>query len=202
MTARKDWAIVLARGDSLRMGKPKGLCALPDDRLNFLQRVIALYQQVGFPVAVVTTPELESEYSGALADLLPDRWIVTDPGLGTARSVAVALEALADQATHLWLHPVDLPSVNVYTISELLVHSREIGGAVFVPEYGGQPGHPVVLPVAPFADLAGYQVPGSMREVILKRCAENVAESVPLFPVPLTDDGVVCDYDDPSSLDE
>ena len=40
---RRDWAVVLARGESRRMGRPKGLCSAPDDPRPFLQRVYDLY---------------------------------------------------------------------------------------------------------------------------------------------------------------
>ena len=59
---RRDWGVILARGDSARMGRPKGLCRLPGDAASFLASICGLYARAGLPVAVVTRPDLGSLY--------------------------------------------------------------------------------------------------------------------------------------------
>ena len=60
MESRADHAVILARGDSRRMGVPKGLCRLPDDPQCFLGRIVQLYRLPGLPVSIVTTGPLSS----------------------------------------------------------------------------------------------------------------------------------------------
>jgi len=103
---RCDWAVILARGESKRMGWPKGLCRRPGDDEPFLVRIVRLYGAAGLPVAVVTTDRLRRLYEPALARDAVQRWIEREPGAGTAASAGAALAALVGTASHLWLHPV------------------------------------------------------------------------------------------------
>jgi CTP:molybdopterin cytidylyltransferase MocA len=190
----------MARGASLRMGRAKGLCRLPGDKLSFLARVVALYRKLKFAVAVVTTTQLSEDYRQELAPATCDLWILRPRGGGTATTVLAALSMLTDRATHLWLHPVDLPQVTVHSVSLLKRQSLAHPRAVLVPEHAGRPGHPVVLPVAPFADLIERPAPTAMRPWLLELTREGPNQMAPLISVPLTDEGVVTDYDDASRL--
>ncbi len=200
MAERTDWAVILARGESRRMGRAKGLCTLPGDTRCFLQRIADLYHGERFDVAVVCTPELAREYTVAVGDRTADRWLTGPPGAGTAQTVVIALRALSQQASHLWLHPVDLPVVDRTTIADLYARSRAADGAVLVPEYDSRPGHPVVLPVDPFRGLARQRLSGAMRDVLRTHCIASEAPLAILQRVPVPDVGVVDDYDDPRSI--
>ncbi|MFH1845209.1 MAG: NTP transferase domain-containing protein [bacterium] len=193
--ARADWAVILARGDSSRMGRPKGLCRLPGDDRCFLALIAAAYQAIEFPVAVVTTCFLGKQYRAALSTSASPEWIERAGGGGTAASVVAALEMLVDRATHIWLHPVDLPGVAADSLARLLAESRRHPASLLVPEYAGQPGHPVVLPVGPFLGLCELTVPESMRPWLLEVTASGPDQMAPLVPVPLRDRGIVTDYD-------
>jgi len=199
VSERRDWAVILARGESRRMGQPKGLCRLPGEMRSFLARIVDLYGELAFPVAVVTTPAAGTVYRAELP-LAAVRWLERPGGRGTAFSVAAALEDLAAEATHLWLHPVDLPRVSAASLAALLARSAAEPEAVLVPEREGRPGHPVVLPVAPFRRLRGVVRDGAMRPWLLELTAPGPDRLAPLTEVPLSDDGIVADYDAPASL--
>jgi CTP:molybdopterin cytidylyltransferase MocA len=201
MAARSDWAVILARGLSTRMGLAKGLCRLPGDTETFLQRITALYCRRGFAVACVTTDRTAAEYRKALPDLKLDRWILRTGGGGTAGSVMAALADLADRASHLWLHPVDLPSVRRETVATIADRSLADDGKVIVPRHENVPGHPVVMPTGPFVFLVGWPVPsGQMRPWLLELTEAGEKQVAPLVDLPVTDPGVVTDYDDEGSL--
>jgi CTP:molybdopterin cytidylyltransferase MocA len=165
-----------------------------------LLSIVRLYRSLGFPVAIVTTPPLREAYAAAVIGIEEVHWIVVAAGEGTARTVTAALTGLADSATHLWLHPVDLPGVALETLRELEMRSRANPQAVLVPEYEGQPGHPVVLPSRPFAALEPNVPPGAMRPWLLELTRPGPDQLAPLLAVPLTDAGVIRDYDDPEAL--
>ena len=206
---RSDWAVILARGASTRMGRPKGLCHLPGDPLPFLSRILALYAGVGFPVAIVTTGELACLYRSILSGSAPPRpaaraqaaaWLLQPAGGGTAATVLAALAGLRSLATHLWLHPVDVPGVTAATLQELHRTSVAEPGSVLVPEHAGQPGHPVVMPVRPFTGLGGPPAHTAMRPWLLELTRPDPHQAAPLLVVPLTDPQIVMDYDDVDSL--
>lgn len=201
MSPRRDVAVVLARGRSRRMGRPKGLCRLPDDPRCFLARIAALYAALELPLAVVTTPSLQAGYERALRAEGPGRpvlWIARPGGGGTAATVAAALREVPD-ATHLWLHPVDVPAVAVATLRRLRRLSGRRPRAALVPVWEGRSGHPVLLPAAPFAARAGSPPPGAMRDW-LRAVAADAGAGLALVEVAVGDPGVATDYDDPASL--
>ena len=197
--SRRDWAVVLARGASRRMGRPKGLCCVDGDRISMVERIAVLYAELGWPLALVTTPDLKPAYAEVLPTAAVSRWILAPPGGGTAATVAAALAVLKKEASHLWLHPVDLPGVAVATLVALQELSCAVARTVLVPEYAGTPGHPVVIPAGPLGDLVDPQAAGSMRECLRAVCGSAPGQ-VSLRTVPVADPGTIHDYDSPSDL--
>jgi CTP:molybdopterin cytidylyltransferase MocA len=201
---RRDWAVILARGESRRMGRPKGLCHAYGDSAPFLARLLQLYHAEDFPVAVVTTPALRRIYEPVVPADAVCLWLERGGGSGTAASAGTALRALASRASHLWLHPVDLPDVRPVTLRTLRGRSEAEPAAVLIPFYGVQRGHPVVIPVAPLGELAVDDLPGHMRDRLAEACCVNPTaqpeDVATLISVPLTDPGIVLDYDEPADL--
>lgn len=179
------------------MGRPKGLCPSGLPGLSCLEAVAALYAAAGWPLAVVTTAPLAALYRPLLAGGPPVLWITRGAGGDTALSVVAALEELGGTATHLWLHPVDLPQVAPATLARLATASRRDPGCVLVPEQAGAPGHPVVLPTAPFLALRGTRPEGPMRPLLLAAARGEGAVRAPLRAVPVADPGVIADRDTP-----
>ena len=190
---RRDALLVLARGGSARMGRPKGACVAADDPRPLLVRVLDLYEGRGWPATVVTSYAVEGVYR-AIAGSTTAAWLVGDGAGGTARSVLRGVRAAFDSATHLWLHPVDLPRVAATTVGTLLEASCTAPGAVVVPMRRDEPGHPVVLPVRPGGAAWPEDHPGAMRDLLATgpwRALE----------VRVDDDGIVDDLDRPEDLD-
>lgn len=187
---RRDWAVILARGESRRMGAPKGLVVLPDDPRPLLNRVAALHEAGGRPLCIVATPALAAAYAGALPRRLRPVWALHPAGGDTAASVLAAVARLRDRATHLWLHPVDVPLVAAATCDLLAAASRREPGTVVVPVFGPDRGHPVVAPLAPWLGLDPGDHDGPMRDLI-------AASGVPVRRLPVADAAVVRDFDRP-----
>ncbi len=187
---RRDWAVILARGDSRRMGAPKGLVVLPDDPRPLLRRVAELHDGDGRPLCIVTTPALAAAYAGALPRRLRPVWALHPPGGDTAASVLAAVARLGDRATHLWLHPVDVPQVAVATCRLLAAASRGAPSAIIVPFFGDGRGHPVVLPAAPWRGCDPADHDGPMRDLF-------ATAGVPVLRQAVDDPGVGRDFDSP-----
>ncbi|MBA4378309.1 MAG: hypothetical protein C0395_06575 [Gemmatimonas sp.] len=187
---RRDWAVILARGDSRRMGAPKGLVVLPDDPRPLLRRVAELHDDDGRPLCIVTTPALAAGYAGALPRRLRPVWALHPSGGDTAASVLAAVARLGARATHLWLHPVDVPHVAVATCRLLAGTSRREPAAVVVPTHDGVRGHPVVMPCAPWRGRDPAAHDGAMRDLIR-------AAGVPVLRLAVDDPGVARDHDEP-----
>lgn len=189
---RRDEALILARGDSARMGRPKGLCMATDDPRPLIARIADLHLDVGHAVTVVTRPDLVAPYAEVLGQR-PVHWATPPPGEGTARSALAGLHDAADRATHLWLHPVDVPRVAPDTMAALADASRAQPEAVIVPEHEGAPGHPVVAPTRPADAPWPLDAPGSMRDLLH-------SGRWTLHALPCDDPGVIDDLDTPADL--
>ena len=192
MSERRDFGLILARGGSQRMGRPKGLCVADDDPRTLLARVASLYLVRDDHVAVVATPDLAEAYARILA---PGPVIVVTgaAGAGTARTVLLGVQALAHRATHLWLHPVDLPRIGPTTLADLMNHSLDHPDEVIVPCWRERRGHPVVLPTRPPEGGWPQDHPGDMRELLAEGCFR-------IRCVSCDDPGVCDDLDHPRDL--
>lgn len=180
------------------MGRPKGLCRLSPQAPTFIAAIAALYRAPGWRLAVVTTAALVEVYAPELRGRTV-KWIARSSGQGPAASVWAACEELRREATHLWLHPVDLPSVGFATVLALLRVSRAAPSAVLVPMHHGVPGHPVVLPTAAAELLRERRLDGKLRPHLLD-LAEGPASSrrLKLQAIDVPDSGVIEDHDFPS----
>jgi molybdenum cofactor cytidylyltransferase len=192
MNPRRDMALVLARGRSRRMGSPKGLCRLDPDGPTFLESIALLYTGRGVPIAVITSHDLQATYAD-IAQNISAKLILHHEQGGTATSVLAGARQLQDVASHLWLHPVDLPQVMPSTLDRLARRSQEQPDKVVIPEYKGIPGHPVVLPIETWSPMNPDVWPGPMQDLLRRRPDE-------LCILETTDGGICRDYDSPEEL--
>lgn len=189
---RLDVAVVLARGDSRRMGFAKGLARLPGDERTLAERIADLYLGFGWPVLLIARRGTGAAYRRALAGRAGVRVAVAAGGGDTAGTLAAAAGHLPPACSHVWAHPVDLPLVAAATVAALAARSAAAPTAVLRPVHGDVPGHPVVLPVSLVRALAtGEQPPaGPMRDRL----------DGGWTAVPTDDAGVVRDFDGPAAL--
>ena len=136
----KPTAIILAAGESRRMGVPKALLeATPGT--TFLAQLIATLAEAGASPLVVL---------GAHVDLIraahPRISFVLNQGWarGQLSSVHVGLRAaLAQGATQILVHPIDAPMISVAT-ARCVLHALA-QSQVVIPTFEGAPGHPLGL---------------------------------------------------------
>ncbi len=200
---RHDTALIMARGQSRRMGCPKGMCRLVAGGPTLLESIVDLYLDCGMTVVVLTLPELAAVYEACLSEQPQVRCLTHQGGDDTARTVMAAWRAGfpgLERPTHLWLHPVDLPLVRSSTLRQLAVVSMANPQYVLRPCVADQPGHPVIVP----ADLLGWAVARfatfsalAMRDVIDIWQHEKAGGHM---DVPVDDKGCVEDIDDPDAL--
>jgi CTP:molybdopterin cytidylyltransferase MocA len=191
------WALIMARGQSRRMGVPKGLVSLAEGGPPLLALVDDLYRHLGWPRLVVTLADLVVPYEGVLCQDAQRFWLGAEPGGETARTIQLGYRFLADRMDEedfLWIHPVDLPLVRPETLVHLRSTLEETAVQGIRPRYGNQPGHPVVLKVALLRQMFGDQeapVGGTMKEQL---------HHLPLALCPVEDEGVITDFDDPRGI--
>jgi len=180
------------------MGHPKGLCRLPGDERPLVLRILDLYRPHGWSAVVVIRQEDEPGYRHAIGGTAADL-LVCKRGGDTARTlhhVLVWQKENAQHITHLWAHPVDLPTVRPATVRALLTALAQDRPAALRPAHEGKPGHPAVLTVPALAAVLQTDPgEGKMHDIW------QGAGVPPMTTLDVDDPGVVQDFDTAAALE-
>jgi len=181
----KTAGLILAAGESRRMGSPKALLDYHGE--TFLDRLIRLFALRCDPVVVVL---------GARAEEIRTRisqpatvTINRDYQLGQTSSMQCGLRAIGEVSGVLFTL-VDHPAVEPGTLDALLD-----GGPsplVRVPRYDGRRGHPVWFSAALIPEFLALPPTGAARDVVRAHAPQTEFLDV-------NDPGILADIDDPAA---
>jgi len=186
--------IVLAAGDSRRMGFPKALLADADGR-RFVVRVLGTLAEAGLTELVVVAGRDHEAVCEALASAaLPVTPAVVrnpDPSRGQLSSLWVGMDAVrAPRPPGLLVTLVDVPLVSASTVRTVLEAWQRTGAPVVRPARGDRHGHPVIFDRAVFEELRRAPLDTGAKAVVQAHAADVV-------DVPVEDEGAVVDIDTP-----
>src|SRR5581483_1757061 len=186
-------AIVLAAGQSRRMGTINKL-TIDIDGKPMLRRVVeAVVSSSAKPVIVVTGHERQ-QVEAALAGLSVETVFNPDYAEGLSTSLKRGLMSLPATVDGAVICLGDMPLVRAQDLDQLVSALNPVEGrAIVVPTRRGKRGNPVVIGKAFFAELAAIDGDIGARDVIAAH-PEQVAE------VEMGGDGVLTDIDTPQAL--
>ncbi len=177
-------AVILAAGESRRMGSPKALLDLGGE--TFLDRLIRVLGACCAPVVVVLGHEADTIRSGVRRAAGTD-WIVNrDYRRGQLSSLQAGLRALSPASPYALFTLVDHPAVAEATVRALV---DAPAAPVVVASCGGRRGHPVRVR----ADVIGQILalpPDRQAKTLLREGAVCLETGDP---------GVLEDIDDPEA---
>ncbi len=183
-------AAILAAGASSRMGAPKALLQHRDGR-TFLAAACAALREAGLgPVHVVVAEPHRAQIERAARACGAATLLNPAPERGQVSSMAIALGL---GAPCVLVALVDQPELDLTVLRALAAAAAREPGAVHLPLFRGQRGHPVVLPISLAAPLRDARPGESAREVIA-RAGLLVREH------PLDAPGILLDLDTPEEL--
>lgn len=192
-------AIVLAAGDSVRMGTPKAL--LPDrEGRPFVVRVVGTFFAAGLADVIVVTGARHQEVAGALEqDPVAARARVVrnpDPSRGQVSSLWVGLESVSPPELEAVLMTlVDVPMVQVATVRAVIDAWRRSRAPIVRPAIGKRHGHPVLFDRALFEELRHAPLDEGAKAVVHAHAGE-------LIDVEVDDEGSVIDVDTPRDYEQ
>lgn len=186
-------AVVLAAGQSRRMGAPNKLLCPVEGRPLVAHAVEALRKTPVRPILVVTGHDAAAV--AAALEGLPVRFVHNpDFALGLSTSLRTGLSALGPEVDAALICLGDMPRVRPADIEALLgAFDPDDGRAIVVPTYKGQRGNPVLWAARFFPELKELRGDAGARS-LLDEHAEQVCR------VPITDEGVALDVDTPEDL--
>lgn len=183
--------IVLAAGESSRMGRPKALLDWRGKPL--IEHVLATARQGGCAKSLVVLGR-EATPIMANADLGDSMVLVNpDPSRGQISSIRLGMENLDFSTDCCVVWPVDCPLVraaDVRALIESYAHWRTSLMRIFMPTHNGKRGHPMLVDIGfrqPFMDLP----PGATARKVIDDNHTQVKE------VPTDNPGVLVDVDTP-----
>jgi molybdenum cofactor cytidylyltransferase len=142
--------IILAAGNSERMGYPKALLPLGDD--TFLNSILKTLAGLNLPDALVILGKdaemIRSRIPGAVGTL-----VNPNPALGQLSSIKLALSAIDMTFSGCLIWPVDQPGIPASLVNGLVRLFTESGSPLVLPCYRGKRGHPAVFGRELFSEL-------------------------------------------------
>jgi molybdenum cofactor cytidylyltransferase len=181
----KPAGLILAAGESRRMGSPKALLEYQGE--TFLDRLIGLFAPRCSAVVVV----LGAGAAEIRARISRPAVIAVNPDyrLGQTSSMHCGLRAAGDVPGVLFTL-VDHPAVQPETIDALLAGGP--GPLVRVPRYQDRRGHPVWFSGALIPEFLALPPGAAARDVVRAHAAETQF-------VDVDDPGILADIDDPAA---
>src|SRR6266851_271463 len=157
-------AILLAAGESRRMGYPKPLLKIGE--LTFLEHLSALLLNFVPHLTIVLGAHLDE----IRAVIPPDPRISTviNPQYhrGQLSSLKAALRSLAAEPDAILVHLVDHPSIRPETVEKMVAEFRSASLPILIPRCNGRRGHPVIFARSMFAELKAAPEAEGARVVI------------------------------------
>jgi molybdenum cofactor cytidylyltransferase len=181
-------AIVLAAGESKRMGRPKQL--LPYGRGTILAQVVDNLLASAADEVIVVLGHRMMDITGTLAGRPVKLAVNPRYEEGMSTSIVAGLKAAAPEAQGYMLVMGDQPAVDRRTIDRLIAEYNGRGRGIVVPVYRGRRGNPVIFAAGYKPELLAVQGDIGGRDIV-SRHPDDVLE------VAVDSPGVVSDIDTP-----
>ena len=184
------WAILLAAGESSRMGQLKAL--LPWRGQTLLEHQVSALREGGADRVVVVLGHRADELRPLLQGKDGVSWTLNPDYLqGKTTSIKAGLSALDSSSVNdVLLLNVDQPR-SAEDIGRILNQHRVHDYAVTVPEYRGKGGHPIVLSARLLPELSEIDEESQGIKAVVRRRPESVNR------IPLDNPEILLDLNTP-----
>ena len=188
-------ALILAAGESRRMGSPKATLPFPTGeatpgKVTFLDHLVSVVQRprVGLMRVVLGA---SAETIQKRVHLKPD-WIVHNPdwARGQLSSIQAGIRSLPEATDGILLCPVDTPLISSALVDQLVKRFYETGKPIVLTVHRAKRGHPVIFSRALFGELLGAPLDQGAKAVVNAHRQETLE-------IDTEDVGVTLDIDTP-----
>ena len=135
--------IVLAAGESRRMGQPKQL--LPFGERTILERVVDTLLTAGVGEVIVVLGHLAERVRAVLGDRPVRAVINASYRQGMLSSVKCGVRAIGTGYDAVLFALGDQPHIACAVVSEVIGAYRTGNAGIVIPCYGGKKGHPIII---------------------------------------------------------
>ncbi len=181
-------AIVLAGGQSKRMGKPKPLLRFGDT--TFLGQIISVLDASSVDRTTVVLGAHRREIQDAVDLSAADVVINENYRDGQLSSLIAAIESLPEQTEAILMCLVDCPFITVEVVDRIIEKFRKTKSPIVAPAVDGRRGHPVLFSQSLFEALMNAPLDKGAREVVYSN-EDKIAE------VDISDNSILAGIDTP-----
>ena len=177
--------LILAAGESRRMGSPKALLRYHGQ--TFLDTLIAFFAPRCSTVIVVL-----GAHAGEIREAVAQDAVFVlnrDFLSGQTSSMQCGLRAVPGDAEGVLFTLADHPAISPSTIDALLAEPRPL---IRIPRFDGRRGHPIWFSRALIQEFLALPASGAARDVVYSHAAETEY-------IDGNDPGVIADIDDPAA---
>jgi len=135
--------VILAAGNSKRMGYPKALLPLGEEL--FLTRILRILSEVGLASPRLVLGHDNVLISERICDYPANILVNPDPDRGQLSSIQIGISGLPEKFEAAMLWPVDQPAVSVETTRRLVDLFVTKDCRIAVPFRDGKRGHPAIF---------------------------------------------------------
>jgi molybdenum cofactor cytidylyltransferase len=165
--------IILAAGDSIRMGYPKALLPLGSD--IFLTRILRILKKAKLPRPVIILGRAASEIQPRIQDWPSDILINPDPSRGQLSSIQLGLSRLGIESIAGMIWPVDQPAVSEELVERLVQLFLTSQARIAFPMYRGKRGHPAIFHRDLFQEFLDAPLAEGPKKILLHYQRQSVA---------------------------
>ena len=181
--------ILLAAGESRRMGSPKAL--LPYQGQTFIERICHAFLTAGVDELIVVLGAWEDKLRPALPSHPALRTVVNPHyKLGQLSSLTRGIGALSPGSEAAVVNLVDHPLISAETIKALIASFRADPLPIIIASYRDKRGHPVLFSSQVYGELLAAPLDKGAK-VVVRKDPTRVRE------VRLDDPGILADIDTP-----
>lgn len=181
-------SIILAAGQSRRMGQPKML--LPWRNSTVLQTVIAAFREAGMEDILVVTGAGAEQIEALVADSAQTVYNPNHARGEMLSSIQTGLAARRGHAEAALIALGDQPQVELETIQRILEAYQKSSAGLIVPSFESRRGHPWLVEAGYWEEIAALRAPASMRDFFR-------SHNDRIQYVPAADASVLTDLDTP-----
>jgi molybdenum cofactor cytidylyltransferase len=158
--------VILAAGDSTRMGYPKALLPLGKD--TFVTRILKILRDAGMVKPRLVLGRAAKQIEPHLHEWPVDIIINAEPDRGQLSSIQLGMSDLKPEFDAVMIWPVDQPAVSVELVCRLVRLFVESEALMAFPQYGSKRGHPAIFHRSLFQEFMDAPLAEGPKAIILK----------------------------------
>jgi molybdenum cofactor cytidylyltransferase len=160
------WAVILAAGESKRMGRPKLIMPFGDSTI--IENVINNIPDNLVEGKIIVLGGWMNEILEVIGSLKVRHCINDDYKKGMLTSVRCGIKALPEDAEAVLIYPGDQPGIPPEVTATLIRERGETGKGILISVHEGKRGHPIMIDKKYFSEINTLDERIGLRELTLR----------------------------------